>query len=54
MPKFQNVSPLGDLFTPLTGEVKAGEIIEVSADVAVKLSTQPGNWEPIVKKGVGE
>ena len=54
MPSFKNVSPLGDLYTPLTGEVKAGAVIEVSVEVAVKLSTQPGNWEPISKKGAGE
>lgn len=45
MAKIKNVSPLGDLFVPSFGlEVKAGEIIEVSDEVAVSLLDQPTNW----------
>ena len=45
MAKIKNVSPLGGLFVPAFGlEVKAGEIIEVSDEVAVALLDQPTNW----------
>lgn len=48
MPKFKNVSPLGDLDVPtLRRIVAAGEVIEVPADVAEGFAGQPDVWAPI-------
>lgn len=55
MPKFRNVSSLGDLDLPLVGRViAAGESFEVDADAAELLSAQPGNWELVTEKGSGK
>ncbi|MEB0001603.1 hypothetical protein QN357_01460 [Cryobacterium sp. RTC2.1] len=47
MPKYRNVSPLGDLDTPIVGRiVEAGEVIELPAERAVFLVGQDETWEP--------
>lgn len=46
MPKFKNVSSLGDLYVPaLRRVVKAGEVVEVPVDVAELLVEQPDVWQ---------
>lgn len=40
----KNVNVLGDVWNPLTGEVKAGAVVEVPADVADDLAQQISNW----------
>ena len=52
MPKFKNVSSVGDLYFPLIGRVvTAGEVFDVSDEDAEYLTAQPDNFEPITSKG---
>lgn len=52
MPKFKNVSPLGDLELPLVGRVvKRDEVIEVTAAQARHLAGQAGTWKPVRAQG---
>lgn len=48
MPIINNVSPYGELDVPLLGVfLDAGEQIEVSDDVALRLLPQAENYEPV-------
>lgn len=48
MPKFKNVSPLGDLDLPLIGRVvEFGEVFEVTDEQALGIAGQAENWEPV-------
>lgn len=52
MPSFKNISPQGDLELPLIGRVvTAGEVFDVTADVADQLSAQPDVWQSVNVKG---
>lgn len=52
MSKFRNVSPLGDLEVPVLGVVvKAGESVDVPADLVDGFVAQPDVWAPIEKVG---
>lgn len=51
MPKFKNISPVGDLELPLIGRVvEHGEVIEVSDAQAERLEGQEGTWEPVTTR----
>lgn len=48
--QFRNVSPLGALDFPLIGRVvEAGEVIEVSDEVAHLIEGQTAVWEPVAE-----
>lgn len=53
MPKFRNVSPIGELEI-LGRTVPFGDVVEVPDDAADSLNRQPVNWEPVEKKGKDE
>ncbi len=44
MPRIKNTNPTGDVWSPLTGHVAAGDTVDVSDDVAAQLLEQVGNW----------
>lgn len=53
--KIRNVSPRGDLDVPLLRRVvRAGEVVEVTADQAAALLPQSDNWVPVQTPGKGE
>lgn len=48
MPRFKNVSPLGDLDVPDLGQiVEAGEEFEVSEELAPYFAAQPSNYQAV-------
>lgn len=48
MAKFKNVSPLGALEVPFLGKtVEAGEVFEVSADIAGYFAGQAATFQPV-------
>lgn len=55
MSKFRNVSPLGDLDVPVLGRVvKAGETVDVPADLVAGFEVQPDVWSVVVVEKKGE
>ena len=45
MAKIRNVCPLGDLYVPELGiEIKFGEVVEVSDEMATRMLEAPFNW----------
>lgn len=46
-PRFRNISPLGALDVPALGTIiDAGEVFEVSEEIAALLAEQPEHYEP--------
>ena len=43
--KIKNISPLGDIWNPFTGDVAAGAVIDVPDDVAAALLKQSEDFE---------
>lgn len=43
--KIKNISPLGDVWNPFTGDVAEGAVIDVPEDVAAMLLEQAENFE---------
>ncbi len=44
MPRITNTNPTGDVWSPLTGFVAAGDTVDVTDDIASQLLEQVGNW----------
>jgi len=45
MAKIKNVCPLGDLYVPELGvDIKFGEVVEVSDEMAARMLEAPFNW----------
>ena len=45
MAKIKNVCPLGDLYVPeLDLDIKFGEVVEVSDEMAARMLEAPSNW----------
>lgn len=50
MPRFKNVSPLGELDVPALGlTIPAGQFMDVTdPELAASFADQPGTWEPVL------